>query len=247
MSTRADNRRMRTASVQNGEVMLVTVFQHVPFETPGAISDWAIARGHELRTVRLWLDEAPDTADAGLLVVMGGPMGANDDASLPWLTAEKDAIAHVVGRCVPVLGVCLGAQLVAVALGAEVRRNPEPEIGWFPVRRALEGPARLPVEFLAFHWHGDTFDVPEGATLIGSSAACRNQGFSACGGKVLALQFHLEVTPALLSGLLEACGDEVARGGTWVQTAEEIMATPERCAQAHALLFDLLDDIVAAS
>lgn len=196
----------------------VQVFQHVPFEGLGSMEAWFAGRGHALSAVRFFAGDLPGGPDPDWLIVMGGPMGVHDEAEFPWLKAEKAAIKAAVGRGAAVLGVCLGAQLLAHVLGAEVKPNADKEIGWFPVTLAPEAKATwlgraFPETFTPFHWHGDTFGIPAGAVPLGSSAACRNQGFL-YRERCLGLQFHPEVTPASLAALSEQCGNELAIAGT---------------------------------
>lgn len=202
--------------------------QHVQAEGPAYIAEWLGAGGHELTITRLYEGEAlPDPSSVDLLVVMGGPMGANDDATVPWLADEVAFIREAIDLGARVLGVCLGAQLVARALGAAVRANPEPEIGWFPVRAVPNGaggvftfPAELPV----FHWHGDTFDLPDGAVRLASSDACVNQAFQ-YGDRVIGLQCHLEVTPVAVAGMVHVFGSHL-RPAPFVQSEDEILGAP---------------------
>ena len=135
------------------------------------------------------------------MVIMGGPMSANDD--LPFIQREVALIAEAVKSEIPLLGVCLGAQLIAKALGSKVYRNTVREIGWAPVtftEAARRDPlfAGLSAPETVFHWHGDTFDLPRNAELLASSAACRNQAFRAA-NRVYGLQFHLEVKPVMIA------------------------------------------------
>jgi GMP synthase-like glutamine amidotransferase len=176
------------------------VVQHVPFEGPGSIADVAAEHDVALRLVRTWAGDPLPSADAlDGLVVLGGPMGALDDHEYPTLAAERRLLADAVRAGVPVLAVCLGAQLLAAALGASVRRGPVDEIGVGTVRVLQPGPLRegadaagvLPV----VHWHRDTFDLPPGAQLLASSDVYRHQAFST-GPGVLALQFHVEANRA---------------------------------------------------
>jgi GMP synthase-like glutamine amidotransferase len=210
--------------------MKVNYLTHVPYEGLGALECALIRAGHGLARTRLYAGEPlPDPEAVEGLVVMGGPMSIHDEQEHPWLVAEKRFVARVLERGVPVLGICLGAQLVAHALGARVRPNAEREIGWFPVERtAGAGPSALdglPRRFTAFHWHGETFDLPQGAVHLASSAACRNQAFMH--GRALALQFHLEVLP---SGVADLCvhGADDLRPGRHVQTPEEMLGDPGR-------------------
>jgi GMP synthase (glutamine-hydrolysing) len=182
--------------------MRVLVLQHIACEPPGTYEDVLRDRGAEI--LRVELDEGerlppPDEVDA--IVCMGGPMSATDDATLPWLTAEKRLIADSVHGGVPFWGVCLGAQLLAASLGARVYPGPAPEVGVLPVRLTDEARADpvfsgLAPEFLTLQWHGDTFDLPRDAVRLAGSPAYPNQAFryrvSAYG-----VQFHIEVSPEM--------------------------------------------------
>lgn len=224
--------------------MRVHVLQHVPFEGPARIADWVAARGGALSVVPVY-DGAPlpAAAEVDRLVVMGGPMGANDAARLPWLGEEKRCIARVVDAGRPVLGVCLGAQLIASALGAAVRRNAHPEIGWFPIEPHPDASGPFAPLFAergeVFHWHGDTFELPPGAVPLARSEACEHQAF-ALGDRVVGLQFHLETTPGSAAALIEHCRNELVPG-PWVQTAAEMLQPPERFARIGRRLDALLD------
>ncbi len=208
--------------------MRLAIIEHAPYERAAAIGEWACARGHEVRLVDAPAGEFPRPEEYDFLVVMGGPMSANDDASLGWLAAEKRAVRAGIDTGKRVLGVCLGGQIVASVLGAAVTRNPEPEIGWFPVK--LNNAAResrvfgaLPESFISGHWHGDTFAVPDGAVAMASSEACANQAFEFDEGRVVGLQFHLEWFSVDAEALAEECGAGLVPG-PHVVTAEEFVA-----------------------
>ena len=184
--------------------------QHVPFEGPAALADWARTRGHSLQCHGLYASaELPPIDDFDGLFIMGGPMNIYEEPDYPWLVAEKAYIRAAIQSDRYVVGICLGAQLIADALAATVTGGPSPEIGWFPIERAAACPKSLPLPdaLRVLHWHGDQFDLPEGATRIAQSEICPTQGF-AYGSNVLALQCHLESTPESLSALIsDAAGN----------------------------------------
>ncbi len=183
--------------------MAVLVFRHVPFEHLGRIAPALERRGVVAEYVDLYRDAARpvDLAAAQGLIFMGGPMSANDGDA--YIQRELAIIADAAARGLPILGICLGAQLIARALGARVYRNPVKEIGWYPITWTPDAAADPVLAGLAgsetvFHWHGETFDLPEGAVWLASSEACRHQAFRR-GGSIYGLQFHLEVTPEMIA------------------------------------------------
>jgi GMP synthase (glutamine-hydrolysing) len=187
------------------EKMHILVLRHVDCEPPAAYLPLLQARG-EVRTVRLGVDPLPDHCDFSAVVAMGGPMGAGDSDKLPWIAEEIAYIAGAVEAGVPYWGVCLGAQLLAAALGAKVYAGDLPEVGIAEVRlmpSAATDPvfAALPERFPALQWHSDTFDLPPGAALLASSDAYVNQAFAV--GSAYGLQFHLETPPHLAAEWLE--------------------------------------------
>jgi GMP synthase-like glutamine amidotransferase len=205
---------------------------------------WLRAAGHSVGCTRLYAGEKLPSTDAfDLLIVMGGPMGANDEAELPWMAAEKALIRQAIDEQKRVLGVCLGAQLIAAVLGARVFKNAHREIGWFEIERCGDAAKHplgriVPESAEVFHWHGDTFDLPAEAVRLASSKACLNQAF-ALGQHVLALQFHLETTRDSASKLIEHCSNELTPS-PYVQTAEQMLEQPERFDRINAVMAEVL-------
>jgi GMP synthase-like glutamine amidotransferase len=211
--------------------------EHAEAEGAGKIAEWAVRRGHPLRVVRLDRGEAlPGLADFDMLVIMGGAMNVYQDRDYPWLPRERALVAEAIQAGKVVLGICLGAQMTADALGARVVQNPVKEIGWFPVRKCVSHElfAGFPEECTVFQWHGDTFAIPAGAVRIAESAACQNQAF-VYGDRVVGLQFHVEVSPEAVRGFLEGA-DDYLQPEQWVQTAAAIReATPDLTATDRGL------------
>ncbi len=221
--------------------MHITAFQHVPFETPAMLGDWAAARAHTLRVRHLYRGDSASIDGAEMLIVMGGPMSVGDTDEHPWLTAEKAAIRTAIDQGLPVLGICLGAQLIADVLGAPVTPMGYREIGWMPVTLAdhpIWGDAPNPLTVL--HWHGDRFAMPDGAAPLASSGACAEQAFL-WKDHVLGLQFHLEMGDQAVAGIVEHCADELAEGGAYVRSAEQIRADMGHAKTTRRVLFGLLD------
>jgi GMP synthase (glutamine-hydrolysing) len=205
----------------------VLVIQHAPEENLGSIADALRTRGHRWRYLRPFAGEAvPAKLDeASALVVMGGPMSVYESERYPFLGDELRLIAAAIDAGKSVLGICLGCQLIASALGARVYRGPAPEIGWYPVQLHPDV-HRDPIlgdigrAFTAFHWHGDVFDLPKGACDVGHSARTLHQGFR-YGSRVYGLLFHLEVTGELVDGMVGAFGGELEAAGVERQAIAE--------------------------
>jgi GMP synthase (glutamine-hydrolysing) len=230
--------------------MRIQCLQHVSFEGPAAIADWARSEHHVLRTARLYRG-APMPGLDGLdwLVIMGGPMSVHDVTTCPWLEGEKRLIRSAVERGKTVIGVCLGAQLIADALGARVFRGAHREIGWYDVELTPEAERSrvfggLPRRIRVFHWHGDTFDLPGGAVRLAGSDSFPNQAFT-YGERVLAMQFHLESTEEGVRRMVENCSHEIGDGPR-VQSAGEILsASGEEFRRLHRALRHVLDRLAA--
>ena len=230
--------------------MRIHVIQHVPFEGPGLIATWATDRGHALTCGLALTEEFPPVEQLDFVVVMGGPMAADDEVTSPWLHAEKRFIAEAVSTGRIVLGVCLGAQILAEVLGATVRRNPQREIGWYTVERTEAGAGEplleaWPDTVVVGQWHGDAFDVPADMRPVLASEACANQAF-VFDRRVVGLQFHLEWPAESIETLIATSGADLDDDGMWVMSATEIRdEAPERIETCRDLLFSLLDAMAA--
>lgn len=217
--------------------------QHVPFEGLGSIEAWLREKQYEISSTRFFEGENPPRpVDVDLVVALGGPMSANDEDEFPWLAREKEFLRQCIQLGKPVVGICLGAQLIANATGARVYRNRYKEIGWFPVQGIPSTSNSLfsfPPVFEAFHWHGETFDLPEGAICLARSEACENQAFQ-LGRFVIGLQFHLETTTETVQAMLSHCSAELLPS-TYVQSESVILeATPGKCKAANELMTRVL-------
>lgn len=224
-------------------------FQHVPFEGLGSIEPWLQNSGYEISRTQFFKSGVlPEIRDIDLLVVMGGPMSVNDEAKYPWLVKEKEFIRSAIEAGKPVLGICLGAQLIANSMGGEVFPNSAKEIGWFPVE-AVESKHTsvfvFPEVTDVFHWHGETFSLPKSAVQIAKSKGCENQAFQ-IGGNVIGLQFHLETTPASAQAIVENCRDELVKG-EYIQSEAEILSVPqERYSSINKLMGNILEYLRAS-
>jgi GMP synthase-like glutamine amidotransferase len=203
----------------------VAIFRHSPTEGPGYFATFLDAHSIPWNLVKVDAGETvpSDPHGSSGLVFMGGPMSVND--ALPWIPKVLALVNRAVDADIPVLGHCLGGQLMSKALGGAVTRSPVKEIGWGPVAVADNEQARRwfggTREFSAFHWHGETFTIPSGATRLASSAYCANQAFVL--GKHLGMQCHVEMTPQLIRSWCEDWEKElVAKAGPSVQTPKQM-------------------------
>jgi GMP synthase-like glutamine amidotransferase len=224
--------------------MHIHFLQHAPFEDPGNIISWANQREHCLSGTKLYVEEVlPYPEHIDWLIVLGGPMNIYEHDAYPWLVREKRFIEEVIRNGALVLGICLGAQLLADVLGGTVGKNREKEIGWHPVTicdEALESPLfyRFPRHFTPYHWHGDTFSLPPFCQPIAFSEACENQAFQ-YSERVVGLQFHLEYSFESIQSMIRHCGDELT-GGPFVQKPEEMLACGNCLVHNRQLLYELL-------
>ncbi len=222
--------------------------QHVPFEGPAHFATWARQRGYRLTRTELWVGArfpASDQYDG--LIILGGPMNVGEDSRYSWLAPEKQFIKRSVSDGKLILGVCLGAQLLAESLGGSVTAMVDREIGWFPVSFTPDGREsglfrQFPDEFMAFHWHGDCLSIPPKAVHAARSEACEGQAF-VYKDRVVGLQFHLESDDASIAALIGHCGDELGCG-PYVQAPRSIgEESAAHLPAAHGLLEKLLDTL----
>jgi len=219
----------------------ILIFRHVATEGPGYLAEFLDRHGLPHHTLRIDAhDPIPESiADAAGLVLMGGPMSVNDP--LPWIPKVLNLIRQAVAADVPVLGHCLGGQLLAKALGARVRRHRLKEIGWLPVSVVPSTVAGhwlngLPPRLEVFHWHGETFEIPDGATHLLRSRHCRNQAYVL--GKHLGLQCHIEMTPEMIRTWARDGEREIQSAGpsaTVQRRALMMSSLPRRIADLHRI------------
>lgn len=216
----------------NGKIMKpVRIFRHITCEGPGYFADVLNHYNipYELACIDKGETPPPRIDDVSALVFMGGPMSVNDD--LPWISQELDLIKKAVAEDLPVLGHCLGGQLISKALGGDISANPIKEIGWLPVQRVENEQATdwlngITDETTMFHWHGETFSIPEGATSILKSRHCAHQGFVI--GNTLALQCHVEMTAPMVTEWADLYKDELTNPSETVQSREEMVLGVEK-------------------
>jgi GMP synthase-like glutamine amidotransferase len=225
--------------------MKIHWLQHVAFEGLGRIAGWAVENDCPVTGSRMFAgDDLPPVASFDMLVIMGGPMSVNDEVGHPWITGEKRYVDQAIKAGKMVLGICLGAQIIASTNGARVFRNDYPEIGWFPVEKTKAAKGEVVGDVLAdekevFHWHGETFDLPHCAVHLARSRACENQAF-VLGDRIIGLQYHLETTPQSADALVQHCRHELVRA-PYVQTESQIKSRPDRFKTLNREMDALLD------
>lgn len=228
--------------------MKIRCLQHVEYEGPACIPDWAAARGYRCSTTRLDLrEDLPVLDDFDLLVVLGGPMSVYREDRWPWMRQERRLIRQAIDGGKVVLGICLGAQMIAAELGGFVEASGEQEIGWFDIVLTSEAGQSLlggllPGKPIVFHWHGDRYQRPPGAVRLAYSEACDEQAFQ-YGDRVLGLQFHLEATPAWVDRLARRDQDQLV-AATYIQTRQEMLSPVENFARANEFMKRILDRLV---
>ena len=221
---------------------------HVPYEGTGCIEKYLFNNGILLSFTRIYQKvEFPAMDSIDFLIVMGGPMSVYEEDKFTWLKTEKKFIKDVIDAGKKVLGICLGSQLIAEVLGAKVYPNKVKEIGWFPIRKTQNGKnSRLLKGFedttLVFHWHGDTYNLPEDAVHLLQSEYCLYQAFF-YQDRVLGLQFHLETTPELIKKMLTE-GKRELSSGICIQSANEILEKADLTILTNKFMNNLLDEFL---
>ena len=232
-------------------LLRIHYFQHVPYEDLGCIREWGLGRGHSFTATKFFEEShTPEIAEIDWLIVMGGPMNICEEDRYPWLRQEKLFIHEAILAGKTVIGICLGSQLIADVLGAKVYPNRTKEIGWFNIKSTDQGKksrllSGIGHNFKVFHWHGDTFDLPEGALRLFESAACVNQAFH-YSKNILGFQFHLEVTPDDIMRMTLHGKNELVKD-SYVQTGEEIMANTRLAGDLNNKLRLILDRLAGGA
>jgi GMP synthase (glutamine-hydrolysing) len=208
--------------------MKILFVVHASFEKPGCIESWAHKQGHYTRTVSPYKGERlPDINEFDLLVVMGGPQSSLELDKAPYLYDEIGLIEQAIKEQKRILGVCLGAQLIAEALGAKPERSPHREIGMYPVElldSAKGDPvfSHFPSKFDVMHWHSDMPGIPTGAVLLAKSEGCPRQAFR-YGDRIYGFQCHFELTLELVNGMIANCVEDLAKPGDYIRSAKELI------------------------
>lgn len=222
--------------------------QHESFEGLAALEPWFLAKEFVITYTKFFESaDFPSVKDIDFLIIMGGGMSVNDEAAFPWLVKEKAFVREFIHTGKPVVGICLGSQIIAAALGARVYRNNVKEIGWFPITKVKGGNfaifADMPQELTVFHWHGETFDLPDGAVHIAESSVCKHQIFQ-YGEKTIAFQCHFETTPESLAGISSECASELI-DAPFIQSAEKMKSLASKyCPSMQKVLFSVLEKLI---
>ena len=216
----------------------VAILQHAEGEWIGSMQGWFADKAFELQTYRLDFNEALPTIDTfGWLLIMGGPMSVNDEDTYPWLPAEKKLIKEAIEAGKKVMGICLGGQLIACAMGAKVYQNEQQEIGWHTVTKTDDTATWMPDSFEPLSWHGECFELPVNAFPFASSLITPYQGFH-LGKYVWALQFHLEAEHGTVDAFYSI--EKSLPDGEYVQSEAELFDDTPYLQQSREAIFALL-------
>lgn len=222
--------------------------QHVHFEGPAGIADWITQNGHSFSITYLYKNEClPTQKQTDILIIMGGPMAVTDTEEYPWLIAEQHYLHEAIQTKRSIIGICLGAQLIASVLGAKVIKNEHREIGWHMLTRTSEIEDTIlgdlfPKKIDAFHWHGETFTLPEKSIRLASSEACENQGFI-IDNRIIGFQFHLETTVESATALIQNCGNEI-NNSKYVQSKEQMLSETTKFKKINTVMNAILAKLV---
>ena len=226
--------------------MHIHFIQHMPFEHPASIADWAAEKNHTTTYTKVFENASFPAMNAfDMLVIMGGVMGVYEEEEYAWMFAQKTFIKTAIEAKKKVLGICLGAQFIAESLGAKVFPHTIKEIGWFEVEKVTPHKLtqKLPQVFTTFHWHGDTFNLPGNAIHLFKTEGCAQQGF-VYNDHVAGLQFHMEIKEDLLNGMTENERAELIKDD-FVQTEEEIKSLMQQhISQQKKFMYDFLDAFI---
>ncbi len=223
--------------------MRVHVLQHVASEGVGSMREWFHDKGAEIKTTRVDLHQPlPDLDTIDWLIIMGGPMSVYEEEKYTWLNPEKQFIRQAIERNIRVLGICLGAQLIADAMGAKVYANSQQEIGWFPIYKTHDIAEWMNSDKTLLCWHGDCFDLPENAVSFATSDITSHQGFC-LGQRVWALQFHIEAKHGTTDVFYRVTGSSLPKG-KYVQSLESL-SSAEHLATSKETVFELLNYMLA--
>ena len=226
----------------------ILIFKHVPFEGPGTLIEPLKALGIKYREVNLYEGGAPKNLEGcGGLIIMGGPMNVYEEDEFPFLKDEDRLIKEALAMRLPMIGVCLGAQLMAKAAGAKVTKGVKKEIGWYPLRLTEEAKAdltfnALPKDMEVFQWHGDTFDIPKGAVRLASSDLFPNQAFRV-GDNAYALQFHIEVTSDIIKSWIDINEEELEGVNDYIDSKKILPETKEKIDALGRLAKNVYDQL----
>jgi GMP synthase-like glutamine amidotransferase len=225
----------------------VHIFMHVPFEGPGCIKEWIVRNNHQVTYTQVYETTSfPPIENIDWLIMMGGPMSVYEEKKYPWLIDEKEYVRKAVATKKVVIGICLGSQMIASALGAKVYPNAKKEIGWFDLKITEEG-QKTPIFndfencFPVFHWHGDTFDMPNDAKRLFYSNVTLNQAYI-INDRVLGFQFHFEATLKSIGDMVEHGTGELIVSDT-IQPAKNIMNNTQFISINNGRMFKILDHL----